>query len=249
MQTRLSDAAYLDALERSTGRLAVLARKLDTALPVASCPGWTVRDLLEHLGGVHAWSRSVIAGGNPKDPKPPLEGDPAEWYAAQATAMLTAMRAVDPRQPCWTFRKDEPTAGFWLRRQTHETEMHLLDLALAGTCDVEGHLPAHAADAISESFDVMLPRMNRDRPVAVSAPILLSATDTGCSWLIRPSDVPATVDYTLMDSAETPDVEVRAAAPAHALLTGLWRRTPYQQWQISGERAVLDRLMASSLTP
>lgn len=248
MHTRLSDVAYLDALERSTGQVGALGRTVDTALAVPSCPGWSVGDLLEHLGGVHAWSRSVIAGGNPKDPKPLIEGDPIQWYAAQAAEMLAAMRAADPQQMAWSFRADERTAGFWFRRQAHETEMHLLDLALAADSGTD-HLPALAADAVTETFDVMLPRMNRGAPIPITAPILLSATDTGEQWLLRPSDLPATVDYTFVDSADAAQAAVRAAAPASALITGLWRRTPYAEWQIDGDRAVLDQLMSCALTP
>jgi uncharacterized protein (TIGR03083 family) len=248
MHTRLSDAAYLDALDRSTNQVGALAGKLDPALGVPSCPQWSVRDLLEHLGGVHTWARTVIAGGNPKDAKPPLKGDPIEWYDEQATQMLAAMRDVSPDQPCWTFRQDERRAGFWFRRQAHETEMHLLDLAMAAGVS-DDYLPALAADAITETFDVMLPRLSRDKPVAVSAPILLNATDVGTSWLLRPSELPATLDYSIGAGAESADAAVHVSAPAAALLTGLWRRTPYEQWQVDGDRAVLDRLMSANVTP
>lgn len=248
MQTRLSDAAYLDALDRSTAQVGALARGLAADQPVASCPGWRVRDLLEHLGGVHTWARRVIAGGNPKEPKPLMAGDPVEWYTAQSSEMITAMRRAHPQQQVWSFRAGEQTAGFWFRRQAHETEMHLVDLALTAGI-AEDHLPALASDGVSEIFEVMMPRVNREAPVAIVAPILLSATDDGNRWLLRPSELPATVDYTLLDAADTADAAVRAAAPAHALLTGLWRRTPYGDWAIAGDRSILDRLMTSSLTP
>ncbi|WP_134322974.1 maleylpyruvate isomerase family mycothiol-dependent enzyme [Cumulibacter soli] len=249
MQTRLSDTAYLDSLDRSTASIAALASSMDTASHIPSCPNWNVRDLLEHLGGVHAWSRSVIAGGNPRDPKPLLNGaEPVAWYADQAAAMLEAMRAVDPQQSSWSFRPAEPVAAFWFRRQAHETEMHLLDLALAAG-EVDAHSPALAADGVSETLDVMVPRMNRDRRVAVAAPILFSATDTGGHWLIRPASEPAVVDYTYSEGPAPEQAAVRVSATADALLTGMWRRTPYQGWEISGDVAVLTELMDSSLTP
>lgn len=249
MSTRLPDAAYADALERTAARVAELTARLDPDAGVPSCPQWTVRDVVAHLGGVHGWARGIIAGGSPKDPRPEPDGELAQWYAGQAGALLEALRGADPDAPAWSF-SGERTVAFWIRRQPHEAAMHLVDLQLAAG-EAPAYEPALAADAVTETFDVMLPRLHADEPIAVSAPLLLVASDTGDRWLLRPSEAPGSVDYThsTVDGAEPEEAAVTASAPAGDLATGLWGRTPYALWGIEGDRDVLDQLLRSGVTP
>ena len=50
-------ATHIDAL-RTQGELMALAAGAGAGPddPVPSCPEWTVRDLVRHLGGVHRWA-------------------------------------------------------------------------------------------------------------------------------------------------------------------------------------------------
>lgn len=253
MTTRLPEDGYLFAIERSTAGVAELATRLEPDTEIPSCPGWTVGDLVGHLGGVHGWARGILAGGSPKDPRPEPEGELADWYADQARQLLDALRAADSDAEAWTF-SSERTAGFWFRRQAHETEMHRMDLLLAA-----GQAPVYdetlAPDAVSEVLDVMLPRMQPDEPVAVTAPIRFVSGDTGDEWVVRPASDPGVVDYThttTNDAGQTDaadPVAVTVTAPAGDLATGLWGRTPYRLWSIDGDRDVLDTLMRSTITP
>lgn len=253
MTTRLSDDDYLAALDRSASEIAELTARLDPTADVPTCPGWSVRDLIAHLGGVHGWARGIVAGGSPKDPRPEPEGELAKWYADQARQLLDALRATEPDTETWTF-SSERTAGFWFRRKAHETEMHRIDLLLTA-----GGAPAYdealAADAVTEVLEVMLPRMQGKDPVAVTAPIRFVSGDTGDEWVVRPASEPGVVDYThsTTDDAGQTDaaapVEVTVTAPASDLATGLWGRTPYVLWSIDGDRDVLDTLMRSTITP
>ena len=52
----MGPAEYIEALEVEGSRLADTASELDVASPVPTCPGWVLRDLLRHLGGVHRWA-------------------------------------------------------------------------------------------------------------------------------------------------------------------------------------------------
>ena len=40
--------------------------EVDPVAVVPSCPGWTVTDLVDHVGGVHQWARHAIVDGNPE---------------------------------------------------------------------------------------------------------------------------------------------------------------------------------------
>src|SRR5690606_6071362 len=116
---------------------AILAvvRSGDLEATVPSCPGWTVRDVVEHLGGVHRWARQNIV--DPSTARPLLQSRPAAgepldtWFAEGVSALLDTLRATQPDAPCWTFQEGNGFARFWSRRQAHETTMHRVDVESA----------------------------------------------------------------------------------------------------------------------
>ncbi|GAB3298120.1 maleylpyruvate isomerase family mycothiol-dependent enzyme [Epidermidibacterium keratini] len=244
MTTALTGAEYDAALATAGAAFAEYAGSLDPQTAVPSCPGWTMQQLVGHLGGVHAWAAAVVRGSGPKVPRPEPEGELSEWYLAQLGVLQQALAQTDQQQPVWTFNGTQPVS-FWARRQAHELAMHLCDAQLAA-----GQQPTYsgalAADAVSEVFDVMTPRMSKDRPVPVSAPIAFVASDSGDRWLVRPSEKPGLVDY---DHGGAGDAVVTATAPVQTLATGIWRRTPTSDWQIDGDRSVLETFIDTPLTP
>ena len=67
-----------DGAVRRRGRV---PRDLDA--PVAHCPGWTLRDLADHLGGVHQWAAHAVVAGTPDLEPEPAGRSPAalaDWY-------------------------------------------------------------------------------------------------------------------------------------------------------------------------
>ena len=85
----------------------------------------------------------------------------SEWYLAKAEDLYEVLRASDPAAPCWTFSDGDATAGFWARRQAHETVVHGVDLALAGDHAPRVVPPRLAVDGVSEVLEVFLGRMQR----------------------------------------------------------------------------------------
>lgn len=58
---------------------------LDAVVP--TCPGWRVRDLLQHIGGVHRWAASYVLTG--KD-RPSTDEEDAAFFAAPGDDDLLA---------------------------------------------------------------------------------------------------------------------------------------------------------------
>ncbi|GLY15791.1 hypothetical protein Kisp01_28060 [Kineosporia sp. NBRC 101677] len=56
---------YLAVIEQGTRDFAELLERSDQEALVPSCPGWTLRNLAEHLGEVHQWAAHAIVAGNP----------------------------------------------------------------------------------------------------------------------------------------------------------------------------------------
>jgi uncharacterized protein (TIGR03083 family) len=198
-------------LTTATDDFARTIGEVDPAAAVPSCPGWTVADLVDHVGGVHQWARhAVVAGAPDGEPVPPEpEADLAAWYAGHAADLRDALAEAGPTGAAWTFGTRQ-TAGWWLRRQVHETVMHRRDLlAAAGRTDEWTLDPALAWDGVQEVATEFYPRQVRlGRTDPLPGTLLLTPTDLDAE--------PARIG----DAA--PVVEV--SAPAVELLLMLWHR-------------------------
>lgn len=263
--------------------------------PVRGCPGWSVLDLVAHLGNVHAWAATAVETGRRAEQ---LDDRPAsarsrrvsEWYLGKAEDLYEVLRAADLASPCWTFLDDADattattapttgpgaaagqgsaattgTAGFWARRQAHETVVHGVDLALAG--DHEPRVPTRlAVDGVSEVFEVFLGRMHRrGHPAILHRPLELRAVDVEESWVLEPAPVgipaqgappdqregrPTTRAVPRVTRGPRDDLD-RVEAPAATLLTLLWRRTDPSapDVRLVGNEDRLRAFLQSRLTP
>jgi uncharacterized protein (TIGR03083 family) len=213
--------------------LAVLGRESGDE-PVAACPGWSVRDLVEHLGGVHRWAAQIVRTGERVDETPvPGDRDLAEWFAEGADALQHALSAADPADATWSFTADR-TAGFWRRRQALETVVHRWDAQLAEV-EPERIDAELAVDGLHEGAELMLPRQVRlGRLAAPSQAVRLTATDTDGAVLLGEGEPAATV-----------------AGPAELLLLLLWHRVEPTdpRLQVEGDRDAAISLLRSPLAP
>lgn len=171
---------WLPLLRHHTDRFAAVLATADPDTRVTYCPDWCVRDLAVHLGGVHQWAAHAVTAGDPSlEPTVPGPGRDAlvEWYRSSADGLLDVLTATPVDAPAWSLDKQDPTAGFWRRRQVHETAVHLWDVEEAiGTPSPMD--PLLAWDGVREVAEVMYPRQVRLGRVAPLAPgVRLVATD------------------------------------------------------------------------
>ncbi len=196
--------------------------------PVATCPGWDVRGLVDHLVGVHRWAGAILLTGRAAatpEPVAPQDGL-ADWYARSAAALLAALRAVEPDQEGWTLvGTQQRRAAFWWRRQLHEvTRAH--GRRAAGDRPGSRGQPsslAVAADGVDEVLTMWPHRLRqRGRHVVLPGPVEVSATDTGDRWLLTPGEgVPA---VSRPDGPSGSAGADRVAGPAVDLYLRLWER-------------------------
>ena len=104
-------------------------------LPVATCPGWSILDLTEHLGRVHRWAEYLVRNlAQTRLPahEVPSDRDRADsaWIGQGGVRLLATLRRTDPNLEMWAWGADQHV-GFWSRRQLHETLIHRIDLQLA----------------------------------------------------------------------------------------------------------------------
>jgi uncharacterized protein (TIGR03083 family) len=203
--------------------LAVVGRATSTE-PVAACPAWTLRDLVEHLGSVHRWATEIVRTGEAQRLEEHEVDDLAAWFAEGAAGLIETLAAADPAAACWSFTTDQ-RAGFWVRRQALETVVHRWDAERAlgepGRID-----PTLAVDGISEVVELMTPRQVRlGRLPPLESSIELRATDTGGSWLLGDGPATGSVEATaeellllLWHRADADDPRVRTTGDASSVL-------------------------------
>jgi len=188
---RTSDIDFVEEYVAAAERFAIGIANCDLAAPVPACPTWSTYDIVVHLGNVHAWAATIVETGlqaadqndEPDSRRPVVV---SAWYAGKAEDLYEVLRVADMDAPCWNGTGTRLTAGFWQRRQTHETLMHLVDLDQASgrTTDLS---PTVSTDGIAEVLEVFLPRMHARGYVAdLSAPLTIRTTDTDHVWTLQP---------------------------------------------------------------
>jgi uncharacterized protein (TIGR03083 family) len=231
---QLSADAYYAQLETGAAGLADLLESNSPDLHIPTCPDWTLRQLATHVGRAHRWAAEIVRT-RAAEPIPfrevPDGALPAEapqrgpWLRAGARLLVESARSADG-EPVWSFVGTVP-AGFWARRMSHETLVHLADAQIAAGQPVAMD-PVLAADAIDEWLMTMSgPNPGhpdeRARALPADAVLHLHATDAGLEdgeWLIR-----NTADGVVIEPGHGKG-DAALTGPAQSLLLVLMRRLP-----------------------
>jgi uncharacterized protein (TIGR03083 family) len=182
---------WIAELQRQGGALADAAGAAGLEAAVPTCPGWTVRDLLRHTGGVHDWARSFVVGDPAAEPDPPEEalrqpdGDPVVWYRDRLADLVAALRAAPADLAAWSFLAAPNPLAFWARRQAHEAAVHRADAdAAAGRPDPSAYPPDFAADGVDELLVGFMSRRGRLRSPDPYA-LAVRAEDAAAQWVVE----------------------------------------------------------------
>jgi uncharacterized protein (TIGR03083 family) len=239
----LTHLDFVDALRRETGQLSMLLATADPAAPVGSCPGWAVRDLVEHLGGVHRWSTQIVRTGERTPfPDEPVAGDLGRWFDDGAETLARTLAETDATRACWTMAPPRQVA-FWSRRQAHEAMIHRWDLASAVGAPIDLD-PDLAIDGIDEAVTMFFPRqiaLARQAPLTDAVAIV--EVGSGRRWVLEGDGT--TTDH---DAA---DVGATVSGDATPLLLLLWQRLDLEDSavEVDGDRGAAGRVLGARLTP
>jgi uncharacterized protein (TIGR03083 family) len=241
---RWSSFGALGHLEVAAARFSATL-EADLEAPVPSCPGWDLRALAAHLGGVHRWARSALTRPRPgeqSDDGPEPSVDLREWFEEGVRDLVETLRATDPAAECWTFGPRPRTAAFWFRRQAHETSMHAWDAERAAFGQPSPFPLELALDGVDEVVTLFLPRQIR---LGRLAPLPHAVE-------VRASDAPGPASWRLGPADRQPDAVV--SAPAATLLLLLWRRIPLEAADetglvVTGDVDVVRSVLSAPLTP
>ncbi|MET7573253.1 maleylpyruvate isomerase N-terminal domain-containing protein [Streptomyces sp. NPDC005492] len=240
--------------ERSVAFRAAVASAPGLDAKVPTCPEWTLRDLVLHLGGVHRrWAAIVTTGAA----ETPPVGKTAEfastapeereallaWSAESTEQLLGALRESGPDRGCWTWwdgSQSPHTSGAVARHQVQEATVHTYDAQI--TAGAPQPLPAEAAlDGVEEFLFTCCATTTSAWPHE-PAVVEYHATE-GRSWRVTLSadgarSIPLSVPGT------TPAADASARGTAGELVLALYDRIPMDSLHVDGDRRLFDQLQA-----
>ncbi|MCU1401146.1 MAG: hypothetical protein JWN62_4255 [Acidimicrobiales bacterium] len=239
---RMDAPQYLATIAAESTALRAAAVMAGPLAQVPSCPGWTVTDLLRHVGEVDAFWATVVrtrASTVHDVARPPAVDDDAalEAFDGRLAEVLSVLGDADPSTPVWTW-SDDHTVGFVQRRMAHETAIHRWDAegAVGSPAPVAAEL---ASDGIDEFLEHFLPDVLDDsRPVGGS--VHIHCGDVAGEWTIHPNDG----GYDVTREHAKGDCALRGSASD--LLLVLWRRVGIETIDVVGDSDVAERFVAAT---
>jgi uncharacterized protein (TIGR03083 family) len=254
--TVLSPERHYAELTASTQVIAELIDGADLTLPVTTCPDWTLRQLVTHVGRAHRWAAEIVSTRSAQFipfrsvPDGRIPDDPAEhvgWLHAGADRAVDAVRGAGD-DLVWAFGRQRP-APFWARRMAHETAVHRADAQIA-----TGRAPVIDADIAADGIDEWL--MDLSVPSAGEPDHRLAALAEGQSLHVHATDVPAGSGEWLVRRdqggvqarPEHGHADAALRGGASDLLLVLMNRLPPDDRavQVLGDPAVLSRWLAET---
>jgi len=251
----LEHERYCEAIVAETALMRETARGADPTRTVPSCPDWTLRDLLVHVGQAHRWAETMVrlrvseelpddAEHVPAYDPPPGPDDLDGWLDEGARLLAATLREAGPDLPVWSWARPQ-RSGFWARRMTHETLVHRADAALGAQRPFVAAAEL-TADTVDEWLDLITDpeQIAGDKELTellgTGQTLHLHATDTAAEWVIvrGPERLEVRHEHTKAD--------VALRGTLTDLVLALMRRLPLdsERLEILGDRALLDHWLA-----
>jgi uncharacterized protein (TIGR03083 family) len=237
---------YIEALRANGAVLADVLAQESFEAPVPTCPGWQLRDLAHHLGGVHRWATTFVTTGrttpiaDASDLESyvggwPRDADLGAWFRDGHAALVAALESAPDELECWTFLPAPSPRAFWARRQAHETAVHRADAEAAA-----GGMPAFPIAFARDGADELLfgfgGRRGAGMRTEVERSLVLRATDVDAVWHVRltPGD-----RGDVVTTREDGEAECAVDATASDLYLLLWNRRTADDLKVEGDAGVL----------
>jgi uncharacterized protein (TIGR03083 family) len=233
---------FNDCLAEDYALLRDAATSVDLDVPVPSCPGWMVDDLVYHVAEVYLHKATIMRTGAWPEPWPPpeLAAEPRIALLGRSYGELTAQfEARDPAQATPTWYELDETVAFWLRRMAQETVIHRIDAELAAglpSARVPDDLAIDGVDEVLTRFLAYFsPEEIADANVVHPAdadgttPIVVSSG--GRSWTVFPS----LSNEVAVEEGAVADPRVVVSAAPDQMLRWLWGRTGDDAVTVAGD--------------
>ncbi len=253
----MGSLSYDERLATIVSETSLLVSALDGAdlsTPVPSCPGWTVNQLLRHLGHAHRWVAEMVERRVPETDRSFSKAHSVSGYSGESAAELGAwltegaellsdrLSGVDVDAPIAAMLG---MAGprFWGRRMAHETVVHRFD-----ACQALG-LPFEVGervtyDALWEWMTTLMPFIFTLRPEAAAllgtGVLRFEATDLDEEWLVDlRGDEPVPLRY------EEVAADASVSGPGFDVVLALYQRRSVDGFEVTGDAGLVERFLGA----
>lgn len=228
------------SIEKESARLTeVVSGSLEA--PVPSCPGWTGRELAEHVANVFTFFSHQLAAGDPEarheppgiEPQDAL--DPVGWLDAATAVLVESLSEAGPDEACWNWSGVDLDSGWVARRMALEIGVHRYDAELAAG-EVTALDTALSVDGIDERLEVHLRTDVPENPGAtLGGPLCLCCSDAEAAWVIEVGGG----RFRCRRGAGPAAAVVRSTASQLFLFS--WNRVGLDELELTGDAAVAAR--------
>jgi uncharacterized protein (TIGR03083 family) len=246
-------ARFLVCLSADCGDLRDAATSVELTVPVPSCPGWTVGDLVVHVAQVYLHKAAIMRTGEwPREwPLPHLAAvAPLSLFGRGYRELRAEFSGCDPASPVPTRYDPDQTVAFWIRRMAQETVIHRIDAELAAGLPVTPVPDDLAADGIDEVLKRMLAygsvawpekfsQFKGEHLAAGDGRDTITIAAGPAAWTVRPAPREVVVTD---GGSDHPRVAIEGS-PAQ-VLRWLWGRAPAEAVRLTGDPAWADYLRA-----
>ena len=229
---------YLSSIEADGEALWKLAHDHAFDVPIPTCPGWTLGDLVAHVGGAHRWMSTCVSSGLQAQernlpPAPSARVDLLRWFREAQAELLAVLSATPPDQPVWTPIRGALGSLWWRRKAAVEAAIHRWDVDNAVSqqpTPIDAQLALDGIDEYSQEFlPNMLPAVTHPAPVSS---LRLSATDLDDSRVLP---LIPTGDEQNHDASRA-----ELIGSASDLLLWMWNRVADDKLTVRGNDAVVS---------
>jgi len=211
------------------------ATDLDAAVP--PCPGWTVRDAVEHTAMVYAHKSHVLETDAFEEGEWPPPGltydDVIDFYDEQLHRLIENLRTRDPKARAGTWYEPDQTVGFWVRRMMQETVIHRADVESASgpPSRVDDAVAIDGIDEVIERF-LCFDTWGYPKDVGSGQRITVVAGDG--VWTVTLAPEKAT-----SERGDDAAADARISGSPSDVLLALWNRLPYDAVRTEGDASAL----------
>lgn len=248
----IADDELFDWIGEIAERTCEVAEQVGPDVEIQGCPGWTVNDLLEHVGPLYpGWYRynltmpmseaDVVASRMSAPPFPDGFADRLDYIRNGSRLFLEAARNADLDASVWMWDQEVP-ARTWVTRTATEMGVHCWDLekliddvrrvsGLRGAVSVEEHHSAMLQMLIWAQ--TAMPGRFHHPPIPLR-PIGIAVTDADAAWVLT-ADSAATI--TFIPAQELPETAVEGSG--HDLMLYQYGRVPLSDLDVRGDPDLL----------